>query len=146
MRTKIRCPWVNEDQIYIDYHDKEWGVPIYDDRLLFEFLVLEGMQAGLSWITVLKKRENYRASFDNFDPVKMSRYTPVKVEKLLLNAGIIRHRLKVLSVISNAKAYLQVKKEFGSFRDYIWQFVGGKPIKNKWIGLLATNSRADRNF
>src|SRR5277367_1015095 len=94
---KTRCGWVSEDPIYIHYHDKEWGVPIYDERLLFEFLVLEGMQAGLSWITVLKKRENYRAAFDNFDPVKIARYTPARVEKLLLNTGIIRNRLKVLS-------------------------------------------------
>lgn len=128
---KKRCAWVTEDQIYIDYHDKEWGVPVYDDKKLFEFLILEGAQAGLSWITVLKKRENYRKCFDNFDPAKIARYKENKIEKLLLNPGIIRNRLKVESVVINAKAYLQVVKEYGNFSDFIWSFVDGKPIKNQ---------------
>lgn len=128
--TKKRCAWVSDDPIYIDYHDNEWGVPIYDDQLLFEFLNLEGAQAGLSWITVLKKRENYRALFDNFDPAKIAKYTPKKVEKLLTNPGIIRNRLKVESTIQNAKAYFKLLEEWDSFSQYIWHFVDGKPIKN----------------
>jgi len=112
------------------YHDEEWGVPLHDDRALFEFLILEGAQAGLSWQTVLNKRDNYRRAFDNFDPKKVVRYTPKRVEKLLANPGIIRNRLKVESSISNAKAFLAVQKEFGRFDAYVWQFVGGKPKKN----------------
>ena len=114
------------------YHDTEWGVPLHDDQRLFEFLVLEGAQAGLSWQTVLNKRDNYRKAFDNFDPKKVARYTPKRVEKLLQNPGIIRNRLKVASAISNAKALLAVQKEFGSFDAYVWQFVGGKPKKNRF--------------
>jgi len=125
-----RCGWVNSDPIYIDYHDHEWGVPIYDERLLFEFLILEGMQAGLSWLTVLKKRDNYRASFDNFDAKKIAKYDNKKIDKLLQNSGIIRNRLKIQSIIVNAKALLELKKTTGSFSDYIWSFVDGKPIKN----------------
>lgn len=131
---KKRCFWVSDDPIYIAYHDKEWGKPIYDDQLLFEFLILEGAQAGLSWITVLKKRENYRAAFDNFNPNKIARYNETKIKKLLENPGIIRNRLKINSTVLNAKAYLQVLKEFGSFSDFIWQFVDGKPIVNRWKG------------
>jgi len=130
MQKKNRCGWCTADTIYIDYHDKEWGRPLHDDRLLFEFLVLEGAQAGLSWITVLKKRENFRRAFDNFDAVKVARYNDKKIKELLDNPGIIRNRLKIASAISNAKAFLAVQKEFGTFDKYIWQFVEGKPIKN----------------
>lgn len=128
----VRCKWVNDDQVYIDYHDTEWGVPVYDDRLLFEFLILEGAQAGLSWITILKRRDNYRKAFDNFDAKKVARYDSAKYEKLLANEGIIRNRLKIQSAITNAQAFLTVQKEFGSFSDYIWQFVEGSPVQNKW--------------
>ncbi len=114
------------------YHDEDWGVPLHDDRALFEFLVLEGAQAGLSWQTVLNKRENYRKAFDGFEVAKVARYTPKRVEKLLQNAGIIRNRLKIGSAISNAKAVLAIQKEFGSFDAYVWQFVGGKPKKNRF--------------
>ncbi len=131
MQKKTRCQWVTEDQIYIDYHDKEWGVPIYDDHMLFEFLILEGAQAGLSWLTVLKKRENYRRCFDNFDPHKIARYSESKIEKLLLNPGIIRNRLKVKSTVINAQAFLKVVAEYGSFSKFIWQFVDGKPLLTK---------------
>ncbi len=120
---KKRCHWVNlANPLYVDYHDKEWGVPIYDDQKLFEMLCLEGAQAGLSWETVLNKRENYRKAFMNFDPVKVSKFTEKQVEKLMNNAGIIRNRLKINSVIINAKAYLQLKKEGLSFNDYLWSF------------------------
>lgn len=132
MKNKKRCSWVSDDPIYIDYHDNEWGMPIYDDRLLFEFLNLEGAQAGLSWITVLKKRENYRALFDNFDPVKIAKYSSKKIEKLLTNPGIIRNRLKIESTILNAQAYLKLLQEWDSFSQYIWHFVEGKPIQNHW--------------
>jgi DNA-3-methyladenine glycosylase I len=125
-----RCGWANKDQLYMDYHDHEWGVPVYDDRLLFEFLNLEGAQAGLSWHTILKKRENYRVAFDHFDPEKIIQYDEKKIEELLSNEGIIRNKLKVNAVITNAKAYFNVVNEFGSFSKYIWSFVDGKPIKN----------------
>ena len=118
----------------IAYHDAEWGVPQHDDRVLFEFLILEGAQAGLSWDTILRKREAYRKAFDNFDPVKVARYTDAKCAKLLLNEGIIRNRLKIASAVRNAKAFLKVQKEFDSFDKYIWSFVGGKPIVNKLKG------------
>ena len=132
MKPKTRCAWVNDDPIYIEYHDKEWGVPIYDDRLLFEFLMLEGMQAGLSWITILKRRDHYRAAFANFDAKKIIQYNDAKVDALMDNAGIIRHRLKIEAIITNAKIFLETQQEFGSFSKYLWGFVGGKPIKNKW--------------
>lgn len=131
MTSKSRCKWVSDDPLYIEYHDKEWGVPIYDDQLLFEFLILEGAQAGLSWITILKRRDHYRKAFSQFDAKKIARYDAEKVKKLLQNEGIIRNRLKVESTIINAKSFLAVQKEFGSFSKYIWQFVGGKPINNK---------------
>jgi DNA-3-methyladenine glycosylase I len=120
------------DPLYLHYHDEEWGVPVYNDRLLFEFLILEGAQAGLNWLTILKKRENYRLCFDGFDPALMARYNPRKVEALLVDAGIIRNRLKIAAAIENAKAYLQVEEEQGSFKDYIWQFVDRQPIQNHW--------------
>jgi DNA-3-methyladenine glycosylase I len=126
-----RCGWAKND-LAIQYHDTEWGVPLHDDRGLFEFLILEGAQAGLSWDTILRKRENYRRAFDNFDPEKVARYTDKRIAKLLQDEGIIRNRLKIASAVSNAKAFLKVQKEFGSFDKYIWGFVDGKPIKNKW--------------
>ena len=116
----------------IEYHDKEWGVPVHDDRVLFEFLILEGAQAGLSWETILNKRENYRRAFDRFDAEKIARYDGKKVRSLMADAGIVRNRLKIASTISNAKAFLDVQKEFGSFDRYIWQFVGGRPKVNRW--------------
>ena len=134
-----RCEWSSvgkDNQIYVEYHDMEWGVPLHDDRLLFEFLTLEGAQAGLSWLTVLKKRKNYRKAFDNFDPKKIAKYNSRKVNELLKDAGIIRNRLKIASTIQNAKSFLAVQAEFGSFDDYIWKFVPkGKPVKNKWKSL-----------
>ena len=129
---KHRCEWVGSDALYIAYHDNEWGVPVYDDAKLFEFLVLETFQAGLSWITILKKRENFRKAFDQFDYNKIAIYDNDKYNELLQNAGIIRNKLKIKATISNAKVFIQVQKEFGSFSEYIWKFVGGKPIINKW--------------
>ncbi len=126
-----RCTWPRND-LAIRYHDEEWGVPLHDEQKLFEFLVLEGAQAGLSWDTILRKRENYRKAFDGFDVEKVARYTDKRIEKLLQNEGIIRNRLKVASAVSNAKAFIEVQKEFGSFDAYIWSFVDGKPILNKW--------------
>jgi len=130
-----RCSWCGADPLYVKYHDEEWGVPVHDDQKLFEMLILEGTQAGLSWITVLKKRENYKKVFSNFDVVKISRYSEKKIEKLLENPGIIRNRLKVNATVGNARAYLKVQKEFGSFDKYIWQFVNHKPIINKFKSL-----------
>lgn len=130
--NKKRCVWVKEDPIYIDYHDLEWGKPIYDDRLLFEFLILEGMQAGLSWLTILKKRNHFRACFDKFDAKKIAKYNQHKVNALLANANIIRNKLKIQSAITNARTLLEVKREWGSFSDYIWHFVDDKPIQNHW--------------
>jgi DNA-3-methyladenine glycosylase I len=127
-----RCEWAGSDPLYIEYHDKEWGVPVHDNRKIFEMLVLEGAQAGLNWLTVLRKRENYRKAFDNFDPRKVAKYDSEKFQKLLATEGIIRNKLKIRSVIQNARAFLEVQKEFGSFDAYIWQFVGGKPIRNSW--------------
>lgn len=129
---KTRCAWVSESPIYIQYHDNEWGVPIYDERLLFEFLILEGMQAGLSWLTVLKKRENYRISFDNFEADIIAKYDQKKCNELMINPGIIRNKLKIQAVIANANAFLKTKHELSHFSDYIWSFVDGKPIKNHW--------------
>jgi DNA-3-methyladenine glycosylase I len=130
--SKKRCAWTGEDPRMVAYHDTEWGVPCHDDQKLFEFLILEGAQAGLSWSTILNKRENYRKAFDGFDPAKVARYTPKRVEKLLQNPGIIRNRLKIESAISNAKTFLAVQDEFGSFDAYSWQFVDGKPKKNSF--------------
>jgi DNA-3-methyladenine glycosylase I len=127
-----RCEWANRGELEQSYHDNEWGVAIHDDRSLFEFLILEGAQAGLSWSTILKKREGYRKAFHNFDPRKISRYTRRDVSRLLVNPEIIRNRLKITAAITNARAFLQIQKEFGSFDNYIWQFVNGKPIPNSW--------------
>jgi len=128
-----RCAWAAPaDPLYLAYHDAEWGVPLHDDRALFEFLILEGMQAGLSWATILHKRDNFRRVFDRFDPRKVARYDARKVRSLLADPGIVRNRLKIAAAIQNAKAFLAVQKEFGSFDRYIWQFVGGRPIRNAW--------------
>jgi DNA-3-methyladenine glycosylase I len=127
-----RCPWCGTDPLYTDYHDNEWGKPLYDNQKLFEFLILEGAQAGLSWITVLRKRENYRKAFDDFNPAKIARYTEAKKAKLLLNEGIIRNRLKIDSAIKNAQAYLTMQKNGEDFSEFLWSFVGGKPKQNKW--------------
>ena len=134
---KPRCDWAGSDPLYIKYHDTEWGVPLHDDRRLFEFLILDGFQAGLSWLTILKKRENYRAAFDNFDPLKVASYKSSKKKALLSNAGIIRNKLKIEAAIQNAASYLSVQREFGSFDNYIWQFVGGRTLKNKWQTVAA---------
>lgn len=130
--TKVRCEWCGDDPLYVAYHDEEWGRPCHDDAKLVEMLILEGMQAGLSWITILRKRENFREAFDNFDPHKIVAYDEAKVESLMQNKGIIRNRLKIESSIKNARAFLAVQEEFGSFDAYIWQFVGGKPIVNQF--------------
>ncbi|MEI5909017.1 DNA-3-methyladenine glycosylase I [Bacillus spongiae] len=127
-----RCEWVNDDPLYIDYHDQEWGVPVYDDHLLFEYLILEGAQAGLSWYTILKKREHYRKAFDGFNPEIIALYDEDKIQSLLSNKGIVRNQLKIRSVVTNAQNYLKVVEEFGSFSDYIWSFVDGKPIQNRF--------------
>ena len=127
----VRCSWAR-NELAIRYHDEEWGKPLHEDRLLFEFLILEDAQAGLSWDTILQKRENYRKAFDRFDPNKVARYDARKRDTLMENAGIIRNRLKIISAVENAKAFLQVKREFGSFDNYIWQFVEGKPKVNRW--------------
>jgi DNA-3-methyladenine glycosylase I len=127
-----RCPWPGDDSLYIDYHDKEWGTPLHDDNRLFEFLILEGAQAGLSWITILRKRENYIKAFDHFNAEKIARYTPRKIEQLLNNPGIIRNRLKINATVSNAQAYLEILEQYSSFDEFIWKFVDGKPLQNKW--------------
>ena len=130
--TPIRCAWAGSDPLYQAYHDREWGVPVHDDRLLFEFLTLEGAQAGLSWITILRKREAYRAAFAGFDPEQVARFDEQRVAELLANPGIVRNRLKVASTVTNARAFLRVQEEFGSFDAYMWRFVDGRPIRNAW--------------
>ena len=135
MTNPIRCAWAGDDPLYQHYHDEEWGVPTHDDRLLFEMLNLEGAQAGLSWITILRKRQNYRAAFDNFDAETIVRYNDAKIAALLENPGIVRNRLKVNGVVKNARAFLTVQDEFGSFDAYIWRFVDGAPIVNAWTSL-----------
>lgn len=132
---KSRCQWAGSDPNYVDYHDKEWGKPIFDDRLLFEFLILEGMQAGLSWSTILNKRENFRHAFNNFEAEQIAQYNQTKVKSLLEDPGIIRNRLKIESAIQNARLFLEIQKEFGNFSRYIWQFVDHKPLINKWKSL-----------
>ena len=128
----VRCPWPGNDPLYIDYHDREWGVAVHDDRLLFEFLTLEGAQAGLSWITILRKREAYRAAFAGFDPELVARFDGARIDALLADPGIVRNRLKVESTVTNARAFLAVQEEFGSFAAYQWRFVDGRPIQNAW--------------
>ena len=132
MAEKNRCAWAGSDPLYVAYHDEEWGVPLHDDRALFEFLVLEGAQAGLSWSTILRKRDAYRLAFDRFDPEKVARYKKRKVSALLADAGIVRNRAKIASAIRNAKAFLEVQAEFGSFDAYQWRFVDGRPLQNRW--------------
>jgi DNA-3-methyladenine glycosylase I len=132
MKEKIRCSWCLSFDQYVEYHDREWGVPVHDDRKHFEFLILEGAQAGLSWSTILRKREGYRKAFAGFDPEKVARFREAKLEKILLDPGIVRNRLKVFSAVNNAKCFLAVRKEFKSFDNYIWRFVDGKPIVNRW--------------
>lgn len=131
MKNKQRCNWCGNDPLYIEYHDKEWGTPLYDDQKLFEFLILEGMQAGLSWITILRKRENFRKAFANFNAEKIVRFSNKKIEQLMQNKDIIRNRLKINAVITNAKAYLSIKEQ-EDFSDYIWQFTDGEPVLNTW--------------
>ncbi|MBI3122394.1 MAG: DNA-3-methyladenine glycosylase I, partial [candidate division NC10 bacterium] len=137
-----RCAWAGDDPLYVAYHDREWGVPVHDDRALFEFLVLEGAQAGLSWETILKKRDNFRVAFDNFDPRMVAKYDRRRVDTLLANPGIIRNRLKVSAAVQNARAFLAVQKEFGSFDAYIWRFVGGRPKRNAWRTLKQIPARS----
>ncbi len=132
MTAVTRCSWCGDDPLYVAYHDEEWGAPVFDDRTLFEFLTLEGAQAGLSWSTILKKREGYRAAFDGFDPAIVARYDERKTAALLADAGIVRNRLKVASAVSNAQAFLSVREEYDSFSNYIWAFVDGAPIQNQW--------------
>jgi len=139
----VRCAWAGTNPLMVDYHDREWGVPLHDDRKLFEFLILEGMQAGLSWMTILKKRENFRLAFDDFDPVMVSKYDQAKVEDLLTDAGIIRHRGKIEAAIQNSQAFLAVQSEFGSFDTYMWQFVGGKPKVNSWKTMQELPAKTD---
>jgi DNA-3-methyladenine glycosylase I len=143
-----RCPWVDLSKPdYIEYHDKEWGVPVHEDRLIFEFLTLESAQAGLSWYTILRKRENFRKAFANFDPQKVARFNKKKIESLLQDKGIIRNRLKVEAAVNNARRFLEVQEEFGTFDRYVWDFVGGKPIVNKYKGmkdLPATSPESDK--
>ena len=141
-----RCDWLNDNPLMVEYHDQEWGVPVHDDKKLFEFLILEGAQAGLTWQTVLNKRENYRKAFSDFDPAKIALYEDKEVQQLLANPGIIRNRLKIAATILNAKKFLEIQKEFGSFDSYIWQFVGHKPIKNTFKSLKeipATTKESD---
>lgn len=142
-----RCPWCGSDELYVKYHDEEWGVPVHEDKKHFEFLVLESAQAGLNWLTVLKKRENYRTAYDNFDPLKVSLYDDEKLEELMQNAGIIRNRKKIEASINNAKRFLEIQKEFGSFDNYIWGFVDGKSVKNHWNNIKevpATSELSDK--
>jgi DNA-3-methyladenine glycosylase I len=129
---KKRCPWPTTDPLYLDYHDREWGVPVHDERKHFEFLVLETMQAGLSWHIILKKRENFRKAFDGFDPARVARYSERKIQSLLKDPGIVRNKLKIRAAVHNAKCFLEVQKEFGSFDAYLWGFVNGKPVINRW--------------
>lgn len=140
-----RCKWAGKDPIYIAYHDTEWGVPLHEDRKLFEFLALDGAQAGLSWITILKKRQNYRQAFDHFDPQKIARYDSHKIDQLLSNPGIIRNKLKIEATVLNARAFLSIQNESGSFDAYIWQFVGGRTLKNRWKTLSEVPAYSDES-
>jgi DNA-3-methyladenine glycosylase I len=137
-----RCTWPKDD-LSIRYHDEEWGVPVHDDRRWFEFIVLEGAQAGLSWDTILRKRENYRRAFADFDPAVVARFTPARVEKILLDPGIVRNRLKVASVVKNAQAFLKIQDEIGHFDDFIWRFVDGRPVQNRWRSLGEVPARTE---
>jgi DNA-3-methyladenine glycosylase I len=139
--TKPRCAWCGTDPLYVRYHDEEWGVPVHDERKHFEFLILEGAQAGLSWITILRKRENYREAFAGFDPARVARFGRREVAHLLKNPGIVRNRLKIESAIKNARAFLEVQDEFDGFDKYVWRFVGGKPIRHRWTGMKQIPAR-----
>lgn len=141
--TKCRCAWASSDPLYISYHDLEWGVPVHDDRLLFEFLILEGAQAGLSWITILRKREAYRHAFCGFDPEVVAAFDEEKIASLLGDAGIVRNRLKIRAAVTNARAFLAVQRQFGSFDRYIWAFVAGKPVSNSWSTLKDVPARSE---
>lgn len=138
-----RCPWCGNDELYVRYHDEEWGVPVHDDKKHFEFLVLESAQAGLSWLTILRKRENYRKAYDGFDPVKVARYDEKKVEELMSDSGIIRNRRKIESSINNARCFLKIQEEFGSFDKYIWSFVNNRPVKNQWTDISQVPARSE---
>jgi DNA-3-methyladenine glycosylase I len=140
-----RCPWAGTDPLYVGYHDKEWGVAVHDDRKLFEMITLEGAQAGLSWLTILRKRENYRVAFEGFHPEKVAGFSGTKVRKLLSNEGIVRNRLKIESTISNARAVLDVQEEFGSLDAYLWQFVGGTPLVNHWKEMKQVPPRSNES-
>jgi len=142
-KSPKRCEWSTSTENYINYHDEEWGVPLYDDQLLFEFLILEGAQAGLSWLTILNKREGYRKAFSNFDVRKVARFTPEKIKKLILNKNIVRNKLKINSTVINAKCFIAIQKEYGSFKNYIWGFVNHKPLQNKWKTLADIPSSTD---
>ena len=142
---KRRCDWSGTDPLYVKYHDREWGVPVHDDRRLFEMLILEGAQAGLSWLTILKKREAFRKGFDRFDPRRVAKYDAKKIRELLGNSGIIRNRLKIQAAVQNANAFLEVVDEFGSFDRYIWRFVGGKPIQNRRARLKDIPARTEES-
>lgn len=144
---RVRCPWAGEDPLYVAYHDEEWGIPVHDDRLLFEFLVLEGAQAGLSWLTILRRREGYRRAFAGFDPEKVAAFGPADRERLLADPGIVRNRLKIEAAVANARAFLKVQEESGSFASYVWGFVGGETIHNEWKTLAeipAKTAEAER--
>jgi len=147
-KMRTRCPWAGDDPLYIAYHDTEWGVPLHDDRRLFEFLILEGVQAGLSWITVLKKRANYRAALDHFDPAKVACYGEARIRELLGNAGLVRNRLKIAAAVDNARAFLKVQETYGSFDAYIWRFVEGRPVRNAWqdMGQIPSQTETSRQL
>jgi DNA-3-methyladenine glycosylase I len=140
-KSRVRCAWAGTDPLYVAYHDDEWGIPVHDDRHLFEMLILEGAQAGLAWITILRKRENYRRAFDGFDPEKIARYGPKKIASLMADAGIVRNRLKIESAVDNARATLDVQKEFGSLDGWLWSFVDGKPMVNRWSSMADVPTR-----
>jgi DNA-3-methyladenine glycosylase I len=147
MDNKVRCCWCGDVPIYVNYHDNEWGRPVHDDKKLFEMLILEGAQVGLSWLTVLKKRENYRVAFDGFDPAKVALYDDAKIEELLANSGIIRNRLKINAAVANAKAFLRIQEEYGSFDKYLWSYVNYKPIVNRFEKMedfITTSSVSDK--
>jgi DNA-3-methyladenine glycosylase I len=141
MTDKLRCSWCGDAPLYVAYHDEEWGVPVFDDRTLFEFLILEGAQAGLSWSTILSKRENYRRAFDDFEAEKVARYDGMKIAALLTDPGIVRNQLKIGAAVTNAQAFLKVRDEWGSFSDYIWSFVDRRPIQNSWRSLSEIPSK-----
>lgn len=142
---KVRCQWAGTDPLYVAYHDEEWGVPVHDDRKLFEMLILEGAQAGLSWSTILNKREGYREAFDNFEPQKVAAFGEEKIAQLLDNPAIVRNRLKVRSAVQNAQAFLEVQATFGTFDDYVWRFVDGQPIQNHWQTLAEIPAETDES-